>query len=336
MVQCSGMTIYTNFYIDFGNVTINENDNVRIAITDQFYTPWNKNEFEYNWVNSRTTSRIISGYTFGDGYYIPNYIRTVTGTTGTYSTGQYTSELPLSSAQLFFSVSNSGLTDTILTRTIKLFQNGIEQTGYTVTQTGGTVPVTPSNLLRFYTNWPASVANSQIVNKWQITDDFTAPVPTPTPTSTPTPTPTPTPPPATIAYQYIGTSTNGATTKTASNLRINSGSGGTLLMTRANATFTTSTNTTSGTTVIDNSFVGTPLNLQVARTITKTGSSSEYITTRTFQIYRNGVLEISFNSPTDFTVPLSPSNLPQDYVFPTAITINPGDAIVVRWTDTII
>ena len=336
MTPCSGLTQYTRTSVYFDNVTINENDNVKIVFDDNFVTPYNKNEFEYIWTNSRTNSRIISGYTFGDGYYIPNFIRTVTGTTGTYSTGQYTSQLPLSSAQLFFSVSNSGLTDTILTRTIKLFQNGIEQTGYTVTQTGGTVPVTPSNLLRFYTNWPASVGNSQITNKWQITDDFTAPVPTPTPTATPTPTPTPTPAAATIAYQYIGTSTNAATTKTASNLRINSGSGGSLLMTRANATFTTSTNTTSGTTVIDNSFVGTPLNLQVVRTITKTGSSSEYITTRTFQIYRNGVLEISFNSPTDFTVPLSPSNLPQDYVFPTAITINPGDAIVVRWNDTII
>ena len=336
MTPCSGLTQYTRTSVYFDNVTINENDNVKIVFDDNFVTPYNKNEFEYIWTNSRTNSRIISGYTFGDGYYIPNFIRTVTGTTGTYSTGQYTSQLPLSSAQLFFSVSNSGLTDTILTRTIKLFQNGIEQTGYTVTQTGGTVPVTPSNLLRFYTNWPASVANSQIVNKWQITDDFTQPTPTPTPTSTPTPTPTPTPNPATIAYQYIGTSTNGATTKTASNLRINSGSGGSLLMTRTDASFTSSTNTTSGTTVIDNSFVGTPLNLQVLRTITKTGSSSEYITTRTFQIYRNGVLEISFNSTTDFTVPLSPSNLPQDYVFPTAITINPGDAIVVRWNDTII
>lgn len=335
MTQCSGLTDNSKTRIYFDDVTINENDDVKILFEDNFVTPWQKNQFEYNWLNSNALTRFVTGYTFGGDYYIPEFTQTLTGYSGTYLTTLYTtSTTDLTGAQVYLRLSNSGTTDTVNTRTVKLFQNSVEQTGFTVTQTGMTIPLSPSGLTRLYTSWPTTDNDRLINNLWQINDTFVIP-PSPTPTPTPTPSPTPTPAPASMRYRYIGTSTISGTTKTASNLRVNINTN--FVHSGSSVNFTTSTDTTSTSTVIDNSYVGTPVDIQGVRSLNRnvSGGVGEYVTTHTATLYRNGSIVATNTDPTNYTIPLSPSQRINTYTF-TGITINPGDVMEVRWRDTII
>jgi len=337
MVKCSELSDYTKISVTFNDVTINENDDVKILFEDNFITPWQKNQFEYNWDDSSAFTRFVTGYTFGGDHYIPEFTQTLTGYSGTYLTTLYTtSTKDLTGAQVYFRLSNSGTTDTVNTRTVKLFQNSIEQTGFTVTQTGMTIPLSPSGLTRLYTSWPTTDNDPLINNLWQINDTFVVvPSPTPTPTITPTPTPTPTPLPATMQYRYIGTSTISGTTKTASTLRVNINSN--FVHSGSSVNFTTSTDTTSTATVINNDYVGIPVNIQGVRWLNRniTGGVSEFVTIRSITLYRNGSVVSTNDDPTNYTIPLAPSQRINTYTF-TGITINPGDVMEIRWRDTII
>jgi hypothetical protein len=341
MTPCSGLTQYTRTLINFDNVTINEGDNVKIVFTDNFITPWQKSQFEYNWSNSQTTSRNISGYTFGGSgtYFVPNYSATITGTSGTYSTALNTNAAGEISAQLFFRIANSGVTDTIVTRTIKLFQDNVELTGYTVTQTGMTVPVIPSNLLRFYTNWPTTVGTKLVTNKWQITDVFASPAPTPTPTPTATPTPTPTPTPTytapTFQYKYVATSNSSTTSKAATNMTATfnrDGGLGTNTYSRSNLTWTSSANNTSPSQNIDTIHVGSN-SITITRNIMKTTAGTVVLDDTRWRILINNVVVATYTNTANRTVPFQPTTLSESYTF-NNVVIGSGDNVVIEVTDT--
>jgi hypothetical protein len=341
MTPCSGLTQYTRTSVYFDNVTINENDNVKIVFTDNFITPWQKSQFEYNWSNSQTTSRNISGYTFGGSgtYFVPNYSATVTGTTGTYLTPLNTNAAGEISAQLFFRISNSGVTDTITTRTIKLFQDSVELTGYTVTQTGLTVPVIPSNLLRFYTNWPTTVGTKLVTNKWQITDVFASPTPTPTPTPTMTPTPTPTATPSYIApifqYRYTATSNSSTTSKAVTNMTATfnrDGGLGTNTYSRSNLTWTSSANNISPSQAMDVVHVGSNT-VTITRNIMKTSAGTVVLDDTRWRILINNVVVATYTNTSNRTVPFQPSTLSESYTF-NNVVINSDDDVVIEVLDT--
>ena len=73
----------------------------------------------------------------------------------------------------------------------------------------------------------------------------------------------------------------------------------------------------------------------MVRYLTRNGSSSEFVTTRTFRLYVNGTLVNSDNDLTNFNVPVTPTTLNQSYTF-TSVVLSAGDTLLVQWTDTIV
>jgi hypothetical protein len=332
MVQCTGLTQYTRTYIYFDNVTINPNDNVKIVFDDNFITPWQSSQYVYKYNNSADTQRYLTGYTFGDGYYVPQFTQTLTGYTGSYSGTTYiTNTSGLTDPQVYIRNSNNDNPDTIVTRTVKWYKDNVVQTAYTLTLTGTTIPKIPSAKTAIYTTFPKPAFGT--TNVWEIEDTFVGVPPTPTPTNSPTPTPTATPLPATIAYRYDATSTFSGTTKTASTLTVRFD--GNIVHTRSNASYTTSTDTTSTATNIDNGYIGSAITITLNRDLTKSISSSEFVTTRTWFLYINGGLIESINDNTNYNIPITPTVLSQTNSF-TPVTLAYGDVVEVRWRDIIV
>jgi hypothetical protein len=332
MVQCTGLTQYTRTYIYFDNVTINPNDNVKIVFDDNFITPWQSSQYVYKYNNSADTQRYLTGYTFGDGYYVPQFTQTLTGYTGSYSGTTYiTNTSGLTDPQVYIRNSNNDNPDTIVTRTVKWYKDNVVQTAYTLTLTGTTIPKIPSAKTAIYTTFPKPAFGT--TNVWEIEDTFVGVPPTPTPTNSPTPTPTATPLPATIAYRYDATSTFSGTTKTASTLTVRFD--GNIVHTRSNASYTTSTDTTSTATNIDNGYIGSAITITLNRDLTKSISSSEFVTTRTWFLYINGGLIESINDSTNYNIPITPTVLSQTNSF-TPVTLAYGDVVEVRWRDIIV
>ena len=161
------------------------------------------------------------------------------------------------------------------------------------------------------------------------------PTPTPTASSTPTatPTPTPTPVPATLSYRIVCNKGNPTGTFTYSNLNINLNG---VLYTFTNQTFSSTGTRVIGPQYLTDPYIfSNPNNVAIYRDICK--STGTHTRNNSFgRVYVNGVAVGGLCSiTTNTTIPTCStqlSNILGSTCFG-SITINPGDDVIVEWTD---
>lgn len=156
--------------------------------------------------------------------------------------------------------------------------------------------------------------------------------PTPTPTVTPTPTPTPTPAPITLDWDYSfgGTSgTSPAAVKTISSMDLTNGTGGcTVSLTNITASSANSGSPAGVITTVSSTCSENPFYAQ--RAITKVSGGVLRLTQYRVVVTINSVDVIDYTNVVNRLITTSTADT---YNIP--ITINAGDTLRVRWTDTL-
>lgn len=334
---------YKRRYLQFGNLTFNPSDTIKIIMYDNLEPKYNDFYMEYNWQNSSETGSFnITGDTLYTGGYTvyPQFTTGLTGSSGSYLTPR--NRVKQSGGNMLTRLyrCNSTIADRLNFRTGKIFIDNVEVTGVTQTVTGGTsnfYEVCPNiNLVNKSQNYGSSYQpfNNFSQVKFQISDNFATPTPTPTqtPTATPTPTPTPTPAPVlpiTWNLTYKMTSGGAPTgTKEVNNMYFTFNG---ITYTRPNFTWVSSANTNYGFPQDNNSafeqiFVGREL-------CRRSGASSLTLDRYQLRIIVNSV--VVYNVTTNISnrsIPTCPT-FDDVYVGTTSLTINGGDVVTVEYTD---
>jgi hypothetical protein len=164
-----------------------------------------------------------------------------------------------------------------------------------------------------------------------------APTSTPSPTSTPTltptptatPTPTPTPLPVTIEYTYISTGGTVTITKTASNLKVVTG---TNTLTGSSLNYSSTRNTTQTIGTLSN-FTGTK-GFDVYRDLCKTSGATQNLKAYRVRVLKNSVeVYNNYNNIPDVAIPVCPSQNQKVEGVISVTGIAGGDTLTFEWTD---